>query len=84
MGISTIGSAFYLNANYESIVYADSNIYSYCLVSGKEDNGGGIYNINSNISMVENNGTYNFTAALQGGIYYCDGCKLSVNNSRFY
>lgn len=39
--------------------------------------------MNKHISFTETTGVYKLNAAKKGGIYYCDGCSISISGSTF-
>jgi hypothetical protein len=59
------------------------NDYSFCLVGGSGDKGGGIYYLNDKIEFFEDGSNYFFNAAIEGGVYYCYSCNISVNNANY-
>ena len=77
-GTATLGATFYLNASSISTVKNTQNTFAGCMVCG---NSGAVFYLNSYISMVDTGTIYYLNGALEGGIYYCNGCNITIDGS---
>jgi hypothetical protein len=57
---------------------SSNNVFMYCFVGGEGNpSGGAIYNLDSSVTLYESDSLFNYTGAIEGGIYYCDSCTLN-------
>jgi hypothetical protein len=56
----------------------------YCFVGGEGNpSGGAIYNLDSSVTLYESDSLFNYTGAIEGGIYYCDSCTLNIDGNEY-
>ena len=78
-----LGSIFYLDPSSESTIATLDSNFSSCFLSGSDELGGGVYHLNSNTALTERKVNMIGIAAIQGGIYYCDSCKMDIQDNTY-